>query len=211
MRDVLYVEEVDQAAALLKPRRVEIIRHLDQPRTLRELAALLGDTPQRLHYHVKTMEQAGLVERVGQRKVRGVMESWYQAIARSFWLAPDLIRSIGDPATAGDQVSLRYVLAIAEEIQRDIGRLAGRVGVEIPSLALSAEIHLPDATRRGAFAADVRRMVETLAQEYGLPQGEPDAGAASERAYETGQTFRLAIACYPMTDAQSGRQISAPE
>jgi DNA-binding transcriptional ArsR family regulator len=82
MRDVLYLEQIEQAEVLLKPQRVEILRQLAEPRTCTEVAARLEQTPQRVYYHVKQLVAAGLVEQVDQRKVRGITEGIYRAAAR---------------------------------------------------------------------------------------------------------------------------------
>lgn len=88
MREVLYLEQIEQAEALLKPQRVEVLRQLAEPRTCTEVAARLEQTPQRVYYHVKQLVAAGLVDRVSERRVRGITEGIYQAAARSYWLSP---------------------------------------------------------------------------------------------------------------------------
>ena len=46
-RDVLMVESVDQAAVLLKPLRVAMLREMAQPRTCPQLAERFGDVVNR--------------------------------------------------------------------------------------------------------------------------------------------------------------------
>ncbi|GAB3967358.1 ArsR/SmtB family transcription factor [Plantactinospora veratri] len=88
MRDVMYLEQIEQAETLLKPQRIEVLRQLAEPHTCTEVAAQLGQTPQRVYYHVKRLVDAGLVDQVSERKVRGISEGIYQASARSYWLSP---------------------------------------------------------------------------------------------------------------------------
>src|SRR5215831_8485479 len=95
MQEMLYIENVEQAVALLKPRRLEILKQLGEPHSCLELAELLEDTPQKIYYHVKALEQAGLVEKVSERRIRGILEGFYQARARSYWLAPSLVGRVG--------------------------------------------------------------------------------------------------------------------
>jgi DNA-binding transcriptional ArsR family regulator len=193
MHPVLYVESVDQATALLKPRRIEILRRLGEPRTCPELAAEFGESAQNIYYHIKALERAGLVEKVGERRVRGTVEGRYQARAQSYWLAPQLVGQIGGPRAAQDQTSLRYLLSLAEGVQSDVGRLAQQVeaGQSVPSLSLSASIYLPDGDRRAAFLRDVQVTFERLARQYGRPADEATTPSTP------GQDFRLALACYP--------------
>src|SRR3954464_9136842 len=86
MQDVLYIEAVEQAATLLHPQRMELLQHMEEPRTCPELAVIFNSTPQKIYYHVKALEKAGLIEKVEERRVRGVVEGYYQAKARSYWL-----------------------------------------------------------------------------------------------------------------------------
>ena len=191
MQDVLYIEDVNQAMTLLKPLRLEILKRLDEPRTCPELADYFDETPQKIYYHVKTLEQAGLVEKVGERRVRGTVEGHYQASARAYWLAPQLVGQIGGVKAAQDQLSLRVLLELAEEVHDDIGKLGNRaaVGSDVPSLSLSAHIHLPDASRRAAFLAELQTVFQELARKYGLPDDNPMLTDA--------QGFRLVLMCYP--------------
>jgi DNA-binding transcriptional ArsR family regulator len=187
MQDVFYIESPEQAAALLKPIRLEMLKWLDQPRTCPELAEQFGQSPQRIYYHIKALEKAGLVEKLEERPVRGVVEGVYRAKARSYWLASQLAGQVGGARPARDQLSLRYLLSLADELHADVGHLGEQVGQDIPSLGLSAQIYLPNGARRADFLRDVQRSFQTLAREYGLPAD----GAGP------GETFRLMLACYP--------------
>jgi DNA-binding transcriptional ArsR family regulator len=192
MQDVLYIEAVEQAAALLHPLRMDLLQRMDKPRTCPELAEMFDSTPQKIYYHVKALQNAGLIEKVEERRVRGVVEGYYQAKARSYWLAPSLVGQIGGGRTAQDQTSLRFLLNLAEEIHDDIGHLGQKseAGSNVPSLGLSAHIYLPDGERRAAFLNDVQETFQALATKYGIPPDEIDADLI-------GKAFRMILACYP--------------
>jgi DNA-binding transcriptional ArsR family regulator len=190
MQEVLYIEDVEQAAALLKPQRIEMLKLMDHPRTCLELGKIFGETPQKINYHIKALQNAGLVEQVGERRVRGTVEGSYQARARSYWLASDLVGQIGGAAIAQDQASLRHLLSLTEEMRGDIGHLAQQVGREIPSLGLSLHVELDDESRRADFMADVQKMAQILAHKYGATGGDDEAGPPK-------RLFRLVLACYP--------------
>jgi DNA-binding transcriptional ArsR family regulator len=191
MQDVLYIEDVNQAMTLLKPIRLEILQRLDEPRTCTELAEYFDETPQKVYYHVKALESAGMVEKVDERRVRGMVEGYYQASARSYWLAPKLVGQIGGEKIAQDQLSLRVLLELAEEVHDDIGKLGNRsaVGQDVPSLSLSAHIHLPDGSRRAEFLQELQQVFQALARKYSLPDSEP--------LITDEQGFRLVLMCYP--------------
>ncbi len=198
MQDVFYIESLDQAVEILKPIRIELLKRLDRPRTCPELAEFFHESPQKIYYHVKALEKAGLVEKVDERRVRGVVEGYYQAKARSYWLAPNLVGQIGGTQTTQDQTSLRFLLTLAEEIHDDIGHLGHRseAGEEVPSLGLSAYIYLPDGERRAEFLEDVQAMFQELARKYGSP-------ADNSPEDSQGKNFRLILACYPKDSPSS--------
>jgi DNA-binding transcriptional ArsR family regulator len=179
MRDVLYLEEIEQAEALLKPQRVEVLRQLAEPRTCSEVAERLGQTPQRVYYHVKRLVEAGLVDLVSERKVRGIREGIYQAGARSYWLSPRLVGRIG-LRKAHDALSLGYLLDLMEEVQADIAGL-DRTAPELPSIGLSGEIRVRPESRQ-EFLNELQSMLQDLFTRYGGAEGD---------------AFKLAIACYP--------------
>ncbi|GAB3815186.1 helix-turn-helix domain-containing protein [Micromonospora zhanjiangensis] len=180
MRDVLYLEQIEQAEALLKPQRVEVLRQLAEPRTCTEVGARLDQTPQRVYYHVKRLVDAGLVERVSERRVRGISEGIYQASARSYWLSPRLVGRIGGLRRARDELSLGYLLDLMEEVQADVAAL-DRSRPELPSIGVSGEIRVP-AEHRQQFLTDLQRTLQDLFTRYGGAEGD---------------AFKLAVACYP--------------
>lgn len=186
MRDVLYIDDLDTAAALLKPARLSVLRGMADPTTCTELAQTLGSTPQKVHYHVKALERAGVVEKIAERKVRGIHEGIYRATATSYWLSPRLVGQVGARRTR-DQASLGYLISLAEEVQEDVGRLAASndEAEHIPSLGLAAHINLGDGAAREEFMHAVTEMFQTLAERFSNTTDAP------------GSTFRLALACYP--------------
>jgi DNA-binding transcriptional ArsR family regulator len=185
VQEVCYLERPEQAAELLKPGRIEILRLLAEPRSCTDVATRLGQAPQKIYYHVKRMQQADLVEQVAQRQVRGITEGIYQAAASSYWLSPNLVGVLG-PRRAQDELSLGYLLSLTEEMQSDLARLAARPG-DRPSLGLSGEVRLQPEQRQ-QFLADLRGAITELLTRYG--SGDGDA-------------FRIAFACYPREEESS--------
>jgi DNA-binding transcriptional ArsR family regulator len=189
MRDVMLVENTDQASAVLNPLRLELLRRADEPRTCAQLAEALGQTPQKIYYHVKVLEVAGAIERVEERRVRGIPEGYYRATARTYWLSPKLVGRIGGAKRARDPMSLGSLLSLAEDLQIDVGRLAETKREEIPSLGFTAQVRLAKTAERTAFLSDIQNAIQSIAKKYGAA-GPPGPPAAPD-------TFRLVFACYP--------------
>ncbi len=186
-RELMLLERPEQAEAVLNPLRLELLKHMDESRTCTELAHALGETPQKVHYHVKVLERAGIVEKAGERRVRAVVESYYRAVARSYWFAPSLVGRIGGPRR-GDQTSLGSVLGLAEELQIDLARLGATEGETAP-LAFTAQVRLARPAERTAFLGDLQNAIQSVARKYGA--------AGPLRPRDDPNTFRLVFACYP--------------
>src|SRR5215213_856519 len=180
MLDTLYIEDVAQADALLKPKRVQIMRELAEPRTCTEIGGVMGETPQAIYYHVKRLQAAGLVSLVDERRVRGIVEGIYQALARSYWVSPEVAGRLGPERRSEEMLGLGYLLNLTEELQRDLAALA--VGpVTLPSFGIAGDVHLSPEDG-AAFVAELQRAFGEVLSKYGGGEG---------------HTFRLALACYP--------------
>ncbi len=121
MRDELVLDSVAQLAALAHPLRQRILRVLaDEPRTNRQIAGLLGESPARLHFHVRELAAAGLIALVEERPKGGVLEKYYRAVARGFRLGAGL----GAVAPAGG-VPAAALAAAGQELARAEAHFGG--------------------------------------------------------------------------------------
>ena len=212
MQELALIDRLEAATALLHPMRISLLQHLAEPRTCSELGRRVDATPQKVHYHVKVLEDHGLVRKVDERRVRGIMEGIYQATAHSYWLAPELVGRIGGRRQAADRMSLGFLLDLADRLRSDIGALVriADSGEHVPTLGMSAQVELPDAATRQAFMEDLQAAIQELARKYGHRPGVSDEAAAGHDVAENEGTaassatgsgpslrFELAVACYP--------------
>ena len=97
MQETLVLDKPEQLKALGHPLRVRVLEMLGQEGewqlTNRELAQRLGVDPGHLHFHVRMLLKAGLIELAANGK-RG-REKPYRAVARVFRVAPELLASAG--------------------------------------------------------------------------------------------------------------------
>src|SRR5258705_7907231 len=173
----MLVETTEQASAVLNPLRLELLKRAGEPRTCAELAASLGETPQKVYYHVKVLERAGAIEKVEERRVRAIPEGYYRATARAYWLSPKLVGRIGGPRRARDPMSLGSLLPLAEEFQTDVGRLAEAERAENTAMGFSAQVRLARAEDRTAFLSDIQNPIQAAAKKYGAAGAAPPAPA----------------------------------
>jgi DNA-binding transcriptional ArsR family regulator len=92
-RDVLEVERPEQLKALGHPLRLKVLQVLaesEQPLTNRELAAALSVDPGHLHFHVRMLHRAGLIELANAAG----REKPYRPVAKHFHVGQE-IRAAG--------------------------------------------------------------------------------------------------------------------
>jgi DNA-binding transcriptional ArsR family regulator len=92
--DVFTIERAEQLKALGHPLRLRVLEMLGaegaEPLTNRELAQMLDVDPGHLHFHVKMLLRAGLIERAEGGKGR---EKPYRAVASTVRVGPELLGS----------------------------------------------------------------------------------------------------------------------
>jgi DNA-binding transcriptional ArsR family regulator len=86
----LVITDAETLKAMGDALRMRIHWELEEPMTVKELAARLGVPQTRLYYHVKILERAGLIRVVARRTVSGIEERTYHVSARSTVVSPDI-------------------------------------------------------------------------------------------------------------------------
>jgi DNA-binding transcriptional ArsR family regulator len=117
MRDEMFLETTQQIQAIAHPLRQRALNLLvDAPYTNKQLASVLQVSPPRLHFHMRELLEAGLVEIVEERPKGGILEKYYRSIARILRLSPQ-ISQVADDAelleNTLDVVKQEYVRANA--------------------------------------------------------------------------------------------------
>lgn len=127
MKSLHVLATVDEVRAIADPRRISILSLLThETLTVSQLAERFGEPVGRTHYHLKALERASLVRRVRTREVRGVLEKYYQAIARHFDISPELLRGRARQEVA--DVALQQLRTLYRESRHAIETIAARQG-----------------------------------------------------------------------------------
>ncbi len=71
---VYLIGEGGAATAALHPLRIEILSQLSEPDSAAGLARRIGEPRQQANYHIRQLEEQGLVRLVGERRVRNCIE-----------------------------------------------------------------------------------------------------------------------------------------
>lgn len=189
MLDVAVIENAAAAASSLDPVRSRILAELAEPRSATMLAALMGLPRQKINYHLRTLEQHGLVELVEERRKGNVTERLLRASASSYVISPAALSAVApDPDRAPDRVSAYWLLALGARLIREVGHLlvgARKAGKRVATFAIDGEVRFANAADRAAFAQELTEAVGGLVARY------HDASA------EHGRSHRLLVAIHP--------------
>jgi DNA-binding transcriptional ArsR family regulator len=114
MDDVAVIEDPAAAEVSLDPIRSRLLAELAEPGSATTLAGKIGLPRQKVNYHLRTLEQHGLVHLVEERRKGNVTERIMQATAASYVISPAaLAANAPDPARAPDRLSARWLLAFS--------------------------------------------------------------------------------------------------
>jgi DNA-binding transcriptional ArsR family regulator len=138
----LVLDKPEQLKALGHPLRVRVLEMLGQEGdwqlTNRELAQRLGVDPGHLHFHVRMLLKAGLIE-LAEADGRG-REKPYRAVAKVFRVAPELLAAGGASdiqAAMIDQVHRAHGLYSTEGVFRG-AQLEVKLSIERASELMAA-------------------------------------------------------------------------
>jgi DNA-binding transcriptional ArsR family regulator len=189
MRDVEIIEDAAAAEVSLDPIRARLLAELSQPASATMLAAKVGLPRQKVNYHLKTLERHGLVELVEERRKGNMTERVMRATAASYVISPMALEAVQpDPARSPDQLSARWLLAVAARLVRDVGSLitgAAKARRQVATFAIDGEIRFASAADRAAFAQELASAVTALVGKY------------HHEGAEGGRDHRVVVAVHP--------------
>src|SRR5829696_6480008 len=117
MFDIAVIEDPAAAEASLDPVRARLLAALAEPASATMLAARVGLARQKVNYHLRALEQHGLIELVEERRKGNVTERVMRATATSYVISPAALAAVRpDPAQAPDRLSARWLLALAARL-----------------------------------------------------------------------------------------------
>lgn len=188
--DVEVIEDPAAAAIAVEPIKSRILAALAEPASAAAVAARLGIPRQKVNYHLRSLEDVGLVRVAEERLWGGLTERVMAASASSYIVSPATLGpAAADPARSGDRLSASYLVALAARIVAEVSTLMRRAAAArkpLATLSVDAEIRFRSAADRAAFTRDLTEAVTAIAARY------HDAAAPGGRAH------RLVIVAHPL-------------
>jgi DNA-binding transcriptional ArsR family regulator len=189
MLDVAVIEDPAAAGVSLDPVRARLLAALAEPGSATTLAGQVGLTRQKVNYHLRALERHGLVELVEERKKGNMTERVLRATAASYLISPAALAAVApDPDRSPDQLSARWLLALAGRLVQEVGQLITRAKAArqpVATFGLDTEVRFASASDRAAFVAELSDAVERLVAKY------------HDEAASGGRRHRLFVALHP--------------
>ena len=86
------VEELRAIADVLRLRIIDLLQ--DHPMTVTQLGEIMGMAAAKVHYHVRELEKVGLLQLVETREKGGILEKYYQPIAKDLSVSKNLFLNV---------------------------------------------------------------------------------------------------------------------
>jgi DNA-binding transcriptional ArsR family regulator len=192
---VALLDRPERVRLALSPMRRRLLDRLRRPASATELAAEMTLGRQRVNYHLRELEKAGLVRLVEERQRRGCVERILAARADAFVVDPAVMGSRGIPAikaSAQDRYSAEHLIDAAGDVVRHVARMRARAeeeGTRLLTFAIDTEISF-------ATPADLERFTTALAEFVARE-------AANVHNPAEGRRFRILLGGHPAPGPQS--------
>jgi DNA-binding transcriptional ArsR family regulator len=198
MFEISVIEDPAAAGVSLDPTRARLLAELSEPGSASSLAAKVGLPRQKVNYHLRALEEHGLVELIEERRKGNMTERVLRATAASYVISPVALSPLApDPARSPDRLSARWLLAVAAKLVRDVGTLitgAAKAGKRVATFALDGEVRFASAADRAAFVEELTAAVTALVSKY-----------HDEQAPE-GRDHRVVVAVHPSVKTEGTDQ-----
>ena len=198
MLDIQVIEDPAAATVALDPTRSRLLAELAAPASAATLATRVGLARQKVNYHLRALEEHGLVELAEKRKWGGLTERLLVASASSYVVSPSALGSAAaDPDRQVDRLSANYLVALGARVVREVGDLVRRArasGKRLATLGISTEVRFRSATERAAFTTELAEAVATLVSKYHDPHS------------PGGRAHRLVVVAHPLPKSEPKEQ-----
>ena len=203
---ITLLDRADRLKVALSPIRRRLLDRLREPASATELAAEMDLGRQRVNYHLRELEKAGLVHLVEERQRRGCVERILAARADAFVVDPSVMgarRPRAVHAAAQDRFSADHLIDAAGDVVRHVARMQTRAeqeGTRLLTFTIDTEVSFQTpadferfTTALAAFVAREAGTATTLGEN---PRGNSPA---------EGRRYRILLGGHPAPgDTSSG-------
>lgn len=162
------IEDAQSALLALDPVKRRLLEALREPGSAASLARKLDLPRQQLGYHLRALEQAGLVRLVEERKRRGFVERILLATARDYVLDPAMLAQ-AHAVTGQDRHAADHLVQVAGSVVREVTRMRGAAeaaGQRLLTFTIEADLGFAQPRDFEDFSDALAKAVADLAARY---------------------------------------------
>ncbi|GAA1608783.1 helix-turn-helix domain-containing protein [Kribbella hippodromi] len=172
-----YVEDSEQVRLALSPIRRRLLELLREPASATQLASTLDLPRQRVNYHLRELEKAGLVELVEERQRRGLTERILRATA-TLIVDPLVVDPLLGQAFTEiqDQYAAEHLVGVAAATVRDVARMQSTAeadGKRLLTFTLETEVRFAEPGDVHRFTDALTEAVRRVVEEFDTADGRP--------------------------------------
>jgi DNA-binding transcriptional ArsR family regulator len=197
------VRTPERAESMLSPIRRRVLGALREPGSATTVGEALGLPRQKVNYHLRALEAAGLVEHVEDRRKGNCTERIVRATAAHYLIDPSVLGELGArPEHVGDSFSSEHLAAVSARTVTELAELregAARTGKRLPTFSLETGVRFATPAEKAEFLERLSATVTELVAHY------HDGGA------EGGRWFRLFVGAHPALTAPESIPVNEPE
>lgn len=188
----------DDAAAILNPMRRDILSALVEPGSATTVGQALGLPRQKVNYHLRALEESGLVEHVEDRRKGNCTERIVRATASHYLIAPSVLGPLeASPEATADRYSSDHLAAISAKTISDLAVLtegAARTGKRLPTLSAETGIRFATPADQKAFNEELANALARLVARYHTDSA------------DDGRWFRVTVGAHPALPSGSAQE-----
>ena len=169
-----YLDEPEVVRAALSPVRRRMLELLREPLSASGLAEAMSVPRQRVNYHLKELEKAGLVELVEERQRRGFIERVFRASHDRLLVDPGVVGT----AFAGlqDGYAAEHLVDVAADTVREVARMqatADAAGQRLLTFTIESVVRFAEPADLHRFADALSDAVRRTVESFDSPDGRP--------------------------------------
>lgn len=199
----LVIADLETLKVLADPLRLSILEYLMRPSTVKRIAEKINKPATKLYYHFNLLEKHGLIVLVDTRIVSGIIEKHYQAAARIYRVAKDLLAPGSTEFDEGLELTLSGMFASTKQ------EILDNIHDATIDMATDSPWHRRMSLSQSRFDLDERQFVSLRDKLFGLLE---DFNRLSEDNLSAGKTglttLKMMWVTYPIQSPDSPDQES---
>jgi DNA-binding transcriptional ArsR family regulator len=198
--DIQVIDDPAAATVALEPMRSRLLSELAVPASAATLAMRVGLARQKVNYHLRALEEHGLVRLAEERRWGGLTERLLVATAASYVVSPSAMGPVAvDPKREVDRLSASYLIALGARVVREVGDLVRRatdVGKRLATLSVDTQVRFRSAADRAAFSSELSEAIAILVSKY------------HDESAPGGRVHRLVVMAHPVPQKSDPKEPS---